>query len=163
MPALELLHVFGSDFPEERGWDLVAWCLTSGANEFTVGAIVSDGQPQTALEPFDQAAAPYRLPEQARRHLSGPPSGDLVFPTPLWALTPATLSALRLAFPRGPFDYYPVGDAWFEDLEVYAGGELMLGIITHEHEGVLRVTSHQRAQLDIQGFPYRMTGEWVGY
>jgi len=163
MAVLRVVHVFGSDYPGDRAWDLLAWCHEAGADEFTVAAIVSPGFSQTALEPFDRAAAAYRLSDGPRRHLSGPPDSPLTFATPLWSLGPETVVALRLAFPRGLFDYYPGTDAWFEDLEVYRGAELMFGIITHEHEGVVRVRDEELVQLDAYGFRYRAAGQWVGY
>jgi len=100
---------------------------------------------------------------RTRPHLSGPPDISHTFATPRWSLGPETVAALRLAFPRGPFDYYPGTDAWFEDLEVYRDGELMFGIITHEHEGVVRVRDEELARLDARGFRYRGAGQWVGY
>jgi hypothetical protein len=50
-------------------------------------------------------------------------------------------------------------DAWFEDLEVYRDGELMFGIITHEHEGVVGVRDEELARLDARGFRYRGAGQ----
>jgi hypothetical protein len=65
-----------------------------------------------------------------------------------------------LAFARGPFRYEPSG-AWYEDPVLFRKGEMMLGIVTHESEGVLLVNAAERAELDSLGFTYRTKGEWV--
>jgi len=157
-----VLHVFGSDISAVKAWELIDWCRLKGADEFTLHAIIAQGASEATLAPFDEAAAPYQLPAASRRHLTAPLGSDLVTATKLWSLTPGTTTALRQAFPQGPFDYFP-SDAWFEDLEIYREHELMLGIVTHEHEGVLRVTPEERAELDHLGFAYRDRGEWVEY
>jgi len=161
MTHLDVLHVFGSDFTPEEAWDLVGWCHMKGATEFTLTGLVTQGAPTTAFAPFDDAAAPYKLPAASRRHLTGRPD-SLVYDCELWQLTPETIAALPLAFPHGPFTYQP-SDAWFEDLELYRDGELMLGFVTHEAEGVLRITPEERKELENQGVVFRRDGEWVGY
>jgi hypothetical protein len=161
--VLETVHVFGKDLGLEGQWRLLNWCLEHGADEFMIGAIVCDGGSDAQLRPYDEMVKPHQLPRAVRRHLTGPPNQGLSYETDLWKLNRITLNALRVAFPRGPFDYFPEGDAWFEDLDVYRGGELLLGVITHEHEGVLRVTSSERADLGARGIPFRDSGEWVGY
>ena len=161
--VLETTHVFGKDLDLEGQWRLLDWCLEQGGDEFTVDAIVCDGGSDAQLQPFDQLVASHKRPRAVRRHLSGPPNQGLTYETDLWRLNRETVDALRIAFPRGPFDYFPEGDAWFEDLEVYRAGELLLGVITHEHEGVLRVTAAERADLDARGIPVRDSGEWVGF
>jgi hypothetical protein len=162
MPDLELLHIFGEDLPPNRGWELLDWCHASGADEFTIYAIESGEHPEIVFEPFDLAVSAFKRPPAPRRRLSWRPDEEPVAETELWALTPETLAAIHYAFPRGPFDYYPT-DGWFEDLWVYRAGELMLGIITHEQEGVLRVTQQEKHELKRLGFPFRDTSRYVGY
>ena len=45
----------------------------------------------------------------------------------------------------------------------YRHGELILGVVLHEGEGILRVTSEERQLLERDGFPFRISGEYVGY
>jgi hypothetical protein len=163
MAELQTLSVFGADLSSEDGWRLLNWCHHQGADEFAVFAVVCDGCSEEPLRPFDELVAPYRRPRGKRRHLSGPPGQGLIYETDLFELNGPTIEALRFAFPRGIFDYYPAASGWFEDLEVYRAGELMLGVITHEQEGVLRLRTDERSVLDGTGLPYRLEGQWVGY
>jgi hypothetical protein len=39
----------------------------------------------------------------------------------------------------------------------------MLGIISHENEGILRIQASEQLALDQSDIPYRLEGEWVGY
>ena len=160
---LQTAHVFGADIDPSAGWRLVDWCLEAGADEFAVAGIGTGDSNAEAFRAFDAVADPFRRPSQPRRHLSGPSASDLVFATDLWALNAITLLALRVAFPRGIFDYYPGADAWFEDVEIYRKGELLLGVITHEQEGVLRISNGERADLLSRGFVLREAGKWVDY
>lgn len=162
MTSLQVLHIFQRDYPLDRAWGLVEWCYRHGAEEFTLYGIVCDGASDALLRPFDQAAAAHKRQPANRRRLSWGQGDEPVALTELWSLSAATLAALRLAFPYGPFDYRPA-DAWFEDLALYRGGELMLGLISHEHEGILRVTEREQAELATTGFPVGRRGAWVGY
>ena len=45
----------------------------------------------------------------------------------------------------------------------YREGELMLGVVSHEGEGILRVTPEERQSLERDGFPFRVSGRYVGY
>ena len=156
---IETLHIFKNDYLGERPWDLLAWCRAHGAVEFNVDGFLTEGGSKTAIEAFDAVADPHRLPSAARYDMYAGASR----PTDLWALNADTERALRIAFPRGNFDYLPA-DAWFENLAVYrTNGDLILGVITHESEGVLRVSRSERQELDGRGFVYRSSGEWVGF
>ena len=39
----------------------------------------------------------------------------------------------------------------------------MVGIVSHEKDGVLRVTRAERRDLQKAGFPFREGGQFVGY
>jgi len=162
MTELSVLNVFGEDLPGDMAWRLLEWCRSRGADEFTLFGIVSEGSSDAPLREFDRLAEPFRRSRATRRHLSGAPGKGLIYETELFEFNSQTINALRVAFPQGIFDYYP-SSAWFEDLEVFRGGEMMLGIITHEHEGVLRIFPEERDLLEKAGIAYRLKGEWVGY
>ena len=158
MSDLELLHVFGADYSIPDGLRLVRWCYIHGANDFTIFAVVSPGDSTNALEAFDRTAAPYKKAAAIRRDMSGESRSQ-----ELWQLTEATLSAIEAAFPLGIFQYDFRADAWFEDLVLYRDGEVMLGVITHEAEGVLRLTPEEAITFRQEGFPTRREGEWVDF
>ncbi len=156
----ELLSVFGRDYPGEKPWELLEWCSRLGADEFTVTGIRAGNGSVEVFEDFDRMTDRHRRVQAPRRHLNT--AHRELEPTDLWSLNADTTAALRRAFPRGFFNYFPA-DAWFEDLNVYRRGDLMLGVITHEAEGILRVTSQERSNLQTAGFPYELRGQWVGY
>jgi hypothetical protein len=163
MHDLTTLNIFGSDLGADGGWRLVEWCRLHGANEFTVSQLSVEGRPTTAIELFERAARPFQQPSASRRHLEAAPGEDLVRATDLWLLTDDTISTLRSGFPLGLFHYDPRPGAWLEDLILYRGSELMLGVITHEQEGVVRLSPTERKELDVTGLRYRLEGQWVGY
>ena len=155
--VLLIRHVFRTDYADGRDWELLEWCLARGATDFTVSGIVSGGRPEP-LEPFDALALPYKLASEARRDLEAD-----VRVRELWQLNVGTIAALKVAFPLGLFDYDPRPSAWFEDLTVYRRGEVLLGIITHEGEGVIRLAEEEMRELHSDGFVTHETGQWAGY
>jgi hypothetical protein len=45
---------------------------------------------------------------------------------------------------------------------LYRWSEIMLGVVSHEAEGVLRILPDEQRLLDEAGIPYRLKGESVG-
>ncbi len=155
---LHTLHVFGQDYSADLSWQLLEWCRRHGATEFTVDGILVDGGSRAVFEEFDRLADAYRLHPAPRYDVHAGAVRQLA----RWHLNDVTVAALRIAFPLGYFAYKGT-DAWHEDLGVYrASGELMLGVVTHESEGVLRLTATEIAALETERFPTRPKGEWVG-
>jgi hypothetical protein len=81
----------------------------------------------------------------------------------LWELNDATEAILLQSFPKGLLTYTPTDGAWCEDPCLFRGPELMLGVISHEDEGVLRIEPAEQLALDQSEIAYRVKGEWVGY
>ena len=158
MSPLSVLHLFREDLTTDEAWRLVRWCLERGADEFTLHGILVQGAPDTPFKAFDTLADPHRKPDATRHQMTGQTTA-----VELWTLNEATLNALELAVPRGIFDYDPRPGAWFEDLTLYRAGELMLGIVTHEGEGVLRLEPTEIPQFRNTGFVSRPQGEWVDF
>jgi hypothetical protein len=82
---------------------------------------------------------------------------------PLWTLTSESTAALRSWLPKGILYCYVPSDAWLEDLILYRRGLMMLGVISHEGEGVLRVSAPERDELLALGFVFEPYGQWVRY
>lgn len=160
--ALIVRYFAKSDVPPEESWRLLDWCAKNGADEFTISGMVagSEGRKSAA---FFASLAPFERTEAPRRRLSAPTADEFVRPTPLWTLSAEPIALLRRAMVDGVFDYNAGGDPWLEDLAVYRQGEFMMGVITHEDGGVLRITPAEVAALDRMGFPHKDEVPWIGY
>ena len=142
-----------SDFTEADTWRLVEWCRSIGANEFTIDCLAADTQTEPAVwAAFARSLEPFRRYADTRERMSGPTADDLVRQTPLWELNRQTVGALKAALPRGLFGYDPAENGWFEDPIFYRGGHLILGVLSHEAFGVLRLSEAEAARLAAEGF-----------
>ena len=75
----------------------------------------------------------------------------------------ASLVALQDFLTGGIFTCEVGAVGWLEDLTLYRRGELMLGIVSHESEGILRVSHEERQLLEQGGFLFHAYGPCVGY
>lgn len=160
---MENRHIFAEDYRPERSWELLAWCQASGADAFSISFVGTDAASPLASDPLWRALQPFgkgRVNVQVLAHF---PGGDGPLPTrEVWALTPETLALLREHLSGGLFMSPANAQAvWLEDPLFYRGGELMLGIVSHEGEGVLLLTSLEAAELAAAGFPTRDRAGWL--
>lgn len=152
---MKTLHIFRDDFDAGQTWDLLAWCVSRGATEFTatvigVGSAVSTILRQ--LEPFSRGIA--------ERHRFG----ETVQAVHVWELNSQSVSLLKSLLDDGLFTYgFMAEGEWLEDPIFFRDQEFFLGIVTHEYEGVIRVTAEEQAELDAKGIKHRTEGQWVGY
>ena len=160
MAGLTTLCLSADDYTPLKSWELACWCMAHRADEWTVNLMTTGGAGVDFSGHFDEAMTPFRLPDAPRRHLTDYQDGQFVY---LWKLTCASLAALREFLPEGIFTHQSDEDAWLEDLTLYRQGELMLGVVSHEGEGILQVTSEERLLLESVGFPFRAAGAYVGY
>jgi hypothetical protein len=158
-------HIFAADFTPEKSWDLVDWCHRHGADEFTLSIVGTVPEINELGDAFDLATGPFLLPEGQRRMLSKQRGEGWIRRVPLWRLNQDSIDALRRLLRHGVFSgyYESSGSAWYEDLMLYRAAELMLGVVSHEREGIVRVVQNEKDELDAQGFVLRPKGEWVGY
>lgn len=172
MEELVTLHLFAEDYPTALFWKLVRWCRDRGAEEWNVTVIETRKGKKAEISianDFDSRTAPFRLANARRRHLTGRRADgtDFIRPLELWRLTSKSLAVLEEFFPNGVFSYEASAEGWLEDLILYRHidrhSELMLGVVSHEGEGVLRVTNQEQRQLERDGFPFRLRGTYVGY
>lgn len=128
------LHIYAEDYDPLKSWQLATWCKKHGANEWTISSVTVRGAGTTLFERFEEAAQRFHLPKAKRRQLTARRKVD-----GLWNFT-----------------------SWFEDPVFYRNGEFMLGVVSHENEGLLRVTQVERRMLEAKGFPFRPFGSYVG-
>jgi len=158
----ETLHIFAQDILPEESWRLLQWCLGKEADEFSLNVLGFQETIDQAIKLFDHRFDEFRLNTAPRRTLTSLTGRDWIRPIELWRLNKDTIVRLQEILPEGIFTY-EIGDTWYEDLYVYRGAELMMGIVTHEQEGILRVTAEEKQELNQLGIKYRLEGEWVGY
>jgi hypothetical protein len=150
------LNLDPDDYPPPKGWALVEWCLHRGAEEFTINVIGILPELTRFCQAFEEEFAPFHR-ESAPRELTVWHGRCPIQTTPLWTLNPASLYKLRSALTEGIFGFETTGkDAWFEDLILYRDSGLMLGVVTHEEFGLLRVTPGEKEELDGMGFRYEL-------
>jgi hypothetical protein len=109
-----------------------------------VSGLYLDGEKSERFKEFFGKLEPHRLPDAARKRLSGQP---LIRDVERWELTDATVTLLREAFPDGYVSYIVDHDLWLEDLTVYRHGDFLMGVFTLEKGGVIRVTEAELAEL----------------
>jgi hypothetical protein len=147
-------YLIPSEIPQEDTWRLLHWCIEHGADEFTIDRQLKDAVigPRNWTD-FEITAGPFSRGVKKRECMSGRTADDLVRDTEVWALNQATASALMLALPGGLLDYEPREGGWFEDPILYRRGELMLGVLSREAFGVLRLSDVEVNELGGAGFP----------
>ena len=157
-------HVFHDDLGAAGAERLFLWCQERGADTFTVSVIGAEPGITFAAASLEERLTPFRVDPRRVRAIPAPePGSSWTNPSQLWVFNAETMAVLRGCFPRGLLTYFPENGAWFEDPCLYRGGELMLGVISHEGEAVLRIEARQQLELDQSGISYRLKGEWVGF
>lgn len=147
---------------------LVRWLHAHGADEFSVCVLALQETQAPFVDAFEDAFAPYALPDGERPVLDGPllverlhavtghpdESASAVCGTRrirLWSLCTENLPLL-LSFCDDGILEWPVGpDGWFEDFTIYRDGALVLGVVSDERAGVVRVTPREYAALVREG------------
>ena len=145
---LNKLTVRTEQYSVAEAWQLLEWCVAAGATEFTLRCLATRSSGSQFCDQVDQTLRADSQRAAKRPHLSRALNELGIRETKLWILNEHTLKRLRGLVPAGIFDYAggrPGG--WLENLEVYRDGEILLGVITHEHRAVLFVTDDERDQL----------------
>ena len=157
-------YVFHADLGEPGGRRLLSWCRSQGADSFTFTVIGSPPDLERDAAMIEAPLEPYRIPATNVRAIpDGEPGSKWTRVSVLWELDDTTEAVLLGCFPRGLLTYAPIRGSWCEDPRLFRGDELMLGIVSHENEGVLRIHAREQPALDQSELPYRLRGEWAGY
>ena len=113
------------------------------------------GSAAPLLARAEEELRPFQLRDEKRvlmTVLAGEPQEQ---PTRLWRMSAASISALQGIFTDGLFDY-PLADwdsGWCEDPTFYREGAVMLGVVSHEGEGLLTVSESEHAEVQGLGIP----------
>lgn len=163
MPDLEVRYVFEHGLRGERGQRLLRYLLERGADEFSITVVALQDTPAPFADAFEDELARYERAAARRRVLSGVDAHDLVRPVRLWTFNEESLERLLSFVDRGLFRWPAGPDGWLEDLLVYRYGELVLGLVSHEQEGVLRLTPQELAEVAALDIPFETTAESISY
>jgi hypothetical protein len=147
-------YVYDHEITPEHSWRLVAWCMSRGATELTVALLSFIGHSSDFCDAFVRAMDAFRLPDAPRdpgSYLGEAPSQDV----PLWRLEPESVEALKAFFDEGLLTY-PVGE-WktgcLENPILYRDGRLMLMVVSHENEAMIRLRVDDLESFGALGLP----------
>ena len=160
---LEVRYVFEYSLRGERGPRLLRYLLAHGADEFSITVMALQDTPAPFADAFENELGPYERPAARRRVLTDADGSDFARSVRLWTLNEASLQRLLRFVDHGLFNAPAGPDGWLEDLAIYREGELLLGIVSHENEGVLRLTQQEHAEVVVIGVSSEPTAEWIGY
>jgi hypothetical protein len=142
-----------SDFSAADSWRLVDWCRTIGADEFTIDCVAAnDVLWPKRWESFEKLIHRFFRGDETRERMSGRTADELTRSTKIWELNDATAAALAYALPAGLLGYDPSDESSFENPIIYRRGQLLLGVLSHEAFGVLRLSNEEADQLRDAGF-----------
>jgi hypothetical protein len=118
-------------------------------------------------EALEKRLQPFRLEGGIRETLTAVLSGeqlprpvqrqDFLQPVQLWSFCGDSIAALKELLPEGIFHFDWARETRLQDLALYRQGNLMLGIVSHEFEGMLRVTTTEAKELARTG----LVARWV--
>ena len=154
--------IMAGDVTPEQTWRLVDWCAEHGADEFTLAMLLMDNSPAPFLDGVTAALKRFERVPAPRKAVTVWADESAVQTTRLWDLTPESIAVLKGLFPNGLFaapSYQEVG--WLEDPTLYRDAQMMLGIVSHEHEGVLTLTDLEHVHVAALGIPTRESSEWI--
>lgn len=160
---LEPRYLSEPDLRAPSGPALLRWLLAHGADELSITVMAFHGKPARIADEFEDVLGPFERPPALRRVLTARTPGELTREVRLWSFSAASLPLLLRFLPHGLFRWPPGPDGWLEDLTVYRAGELVLGVVTHEAEGVLRLMPDEHAAVALLGIRTSPEGEWIRY
>lgn len=136
----------------KESWRLARWCVEQGADEFTVRVLCAEDQ-GTRADQFEDTFDDRFLTTDLRRVVTTADE-EPERHVRLWRLDEDALQALRAFLPDGLFTHRVDPHGWLEDLMLFRDGQLMLGVVTHQREGLVRVTAEELRELERIGFDF---------
>ena len=162
MSQLQDRFVTAGELTPEQTWRLVEWCAEHGADEFTIAMLSLEGSSATFLEHTEVSLKPFERSIAPRKRVTVLAGQPPMQPTKLWALTTDSIAVLKGLFANGVFTKPSYGEqGWLEDPTLYRADAIILGIVSHESEGVLTLTENEHAQIAAMGIRTRGQPQWI--
>lgn len=161
MPEVRYLSAHG--VRGERGPRLLRYLLDRGADEFAITVMALQDTPAPFADAFEDELAPYARPADRRRVVHGTDERGSTRIVRLWSFSEGSMARLLSFLDDGLFHCPPGPDGWLEDLTVYRRGELVLGLVSHEMEGVLRLTREELGEVAALDISFERTAESIAY
>lgn len=137
---LEERVVSEEDLQGDRGPRLLRYLVERGADEFSITVMALHDTQSPFVDRFEDELGPYERPPAVRPVVTASDGLNAAHTVRLWTLDDASLELL-LSFVDSSVFHWPAGpDGWFEDLTIYRRGELVLGLLSDERAGLLRLT-----------------------
>lgn len=146
-----------------RSVRLLRYLLAHGADELSITVMALQDTQAPFADAFEDELAPYERPAARRRVVTLDDSRESSRTIRLWTFDEASLERLLSFLDAGLFHCPPGPDGWLEDLTLYRQGELVLGLVSHEREGVLRLTRDEFAEVAALDIPLDSTAESITY
>jgi hypothetical protein len=156
---------FASDNPGRETWQLVSWVHRLGATEFSLNVMRVDPSvgPSPFIDKLEAELDAYRLPDDEREHLELSDTVPLTRVCKLWRLTDESIAILERYLPEGlVVEPTYSTEGWLENPRFYRNGELILGAITHESGGFVRLESAEVEMLASLPVVFRDEWHWGG-
>ena len=156
---------FASDNPGKQTWELVPWIHRQGATEFSIDLlrVEPDIGPSSTINAFESDLSSFRLGDREREHLESAPGEPTVRQSPVWGLAQESIGILKRYLPDGLVVPPTCSeDGWLENPRFYRDGNLVLGVITHEGGGLVRLEPSEVGLLDDLPVAFRDNWEWIG-
>jgi hypothetical protein len=141
--------LFAEDYDAHSTWALVERFMRVGAQEFTLQFLEIAGHEATAAAAAESLLHPFFIGDGTREVVANQP---FVRSVPLWRLSAESLTVLRQLLPAGLFTAPTYqNEGWIENPAFYRRGELVVGIVSHEGEGICRGSIAEFSEMEQEG------------
>lgn len=160
---LKSRYVFAHSLRDERGPRLLRYLLGAGADEFSITVMALQDTRAPFADAFEDELGRYERPVASRRVLTAAGETDVTRRVRLWTFNELSLARLLTFTDEDLFHWPPGPDGWLEDLTIYRRTALLLGLVSHEREGVLRLTHQEHDAVAALGIPSDAEGISICY
>ena len=131
---------------------MIRWCAATGSNEFSFSCLSAVSQPGRICVSAEEALRSVAIGLDERPSLTRAKDRGFTRRVKLWRLNDESLRVIEELLPDGIFtDHQGRDEGWIEDIALYQGGQLRLGVITHENMATILVSDSELGELQRLG------------